>query len=109
MLHPDIPLANTDDNQCATALIGLEFRTLEGVALDKKSRLNVAIVGCGLVAKAKHIPALKRLGKKGPIAALCDQTQTLATETAKLFHVSRTYTSLTQLLDDEHIDIVDLC
>src|SRR5437016_14634984 len=77
--------------------------------MDKKRRLNVAIVGCGLVAKARHIPALRRLGNKVRIAALCDQNRTLATETAKLFHVSRTYTSLTQLLDNERIDVVDLC
>ncbi len=74
-----------------------------------KRELNVAVVGCGMISKAKHIPAFRRIGRRVRIAAVCDQNEKLATDTAKQFRVPTSYTNLSRLLSKESIDIVDLC
>src|SRR2546425_4831671 len=71
--------------------------------------LRVGLVGCGAIARSKHIPGLRRLSKKVRLVAVSDQAARLATDTARLFHVPSAYRSLSEMLGEESLDFVDLC
>ena len=43
-----------------------------------KKKLNVAIVGSGLIAKKKHIPSILKIKNKLNHVAVCDQNLDLA-------------------------------
>lgn len=72
-------------------------------------RLNVGIVGCGLISKARHIPACKRLKKTVNLKAVCDLNESLAKETAKSFGIPKAYTDVSSMISNEDLDIVDIC
>jgi predicted dehydrogenase len=69
--------------------------------------LNVAIVGCGFVAN-DHLKAWQKV-RQARVAAVCDLSETLARNTAKLWKVPRYYTSLSELIEHSNIDVVDIC
>jgi len=72
-------------------------------------KLKVAVVGCGFIAKAKHIPAFKRMGKTVELCAVCDLNEQLANETAKDFRVPNAYSNVSEMVSKEDLDIVDIC
>lgn len=72
-------------------------------------KLKVGIVGCGAVAKERHMPALKRLKSKAMVQAVCDRDQNLAAKIGKEYEVSGIYTELSEMLTKESLDIVDVC
>lgn len=71
--------------------------------------LKVAIVGCGLIAVKKHIPALLRLKGKIEIAAVCDLNEDIAKKVADKFNLKKAYTNFSDMLIKERPDIVDIC
>ncbi|MFB0562661.1 MAG: Gfo/Idh/MocA family protein [Candidatus Lokiarchaeia archaeon] len=73
------------------------------------NRLKVGVVGCGVVAQKRHIPALMKLRKNVTINAVCDLNENLAKEVAKRFGIPHTYTKLSDMLSREDLDIVDVC
>jgi predicted dehydrogenase len=73
------------------------------------NKLKVGVVGCGVVAQKRHIPALMKLRKNVTINAVCDLNENLAKETAKRFGIPHTYTKLSDMLSRENLDIVDVC
>ena len=72
-------------------------------------KLNVGIVGCGLIAKAKHIPACKRLKKIVDLRAVCDLNERLAQETAKEFCIPKASTDISKKISDENLNVIDIC
>ena len=72
-------------------------------------KLKVGIVGCGLIAKARHIPAYKRMKKSVELSAVCDLNEKLAMETAKEFRIANAYSNVSEMLSKEDLDIVDIC
>ncbi len=68
--------------------------------------INVAIAGCGLIARMKHIPAIKKCG--GKVVALYDINE----EAANLVkdelcdEDTRVYSSYRKLLLDENVEVV---
>ena len=70
--------------------------------------LRVGIVGCGRVAQRWHIPPLLKM-KDVRIAAVCDMNEDLAKRTAKSFRINRYYADLSQMLERENLDMVDIC
>lgn len=72
--------------------------------------LKVGIVGCGRVAVEGwgHIPALKKI-RHVNLVAVCDMNESLAMKVAEKFHINRYYTSLSEMLKNEKMDIVDIC
>jgi UDP-N-acetylglucosamine 3-dehydrogenase len=73
------------------------------------AKLKVAIVGCGAVARDSHIPALRRLGNKVQLCALCDLNYELARNVASSQHVAGAYGSLSSMLSKEEPDVVTIC
>jgi predicted dehydrogenase len=73
------------------------------------NKLKVAVVGCGLVAQKRHIPAFLRLKKDVSLCAVCDLNQGLAKNVAEKFGIPNTYSNISEMLSKEHPDIVDVC
>lgn len=73
------------------------------------SKLRAAIVGAGLIAGKKHIPAFLRHKNKVELAALCDLNQEGARKLAAQFGVPRVYSDLGDMIEKEKPDLVDIC
>jgi predicted dehydrogenase len=72
------------------------------------SKLKVGIVGCGLIAKLRHIPAYKKM-KNVEIRAVCDLNEEIAKSTAEKFKIDQFYTDTSEMFSKEELDIVDIC
>jgi len=72
-------------------------------------KLRVGIVGCGLITRARHIPAYKRMKKAVDLLAVCDLTEKVAKETASDFRIPHAYSNVSEMLSREGLDIVDIC
>ena len=72
-------------------------------------KLKVAIVGCGLVAQRRHIPAFLRLRDKVSLCSVCDLNFDLAKSVASKFGVPTAYSDLSAMLSRERPDVVDVC
>lgn len=72
-------------------------------------RLRAAIVGAGLIATKKHIPAFSKLKSKVELAALCDLSLQAAREAASRSGVLGAYGVLSEMLEREKPDLVDIC
>lgn len=72
-------------------------------------KLKVAVVGCGFVAKKRHIPAFLRLKRDADLCAVCDLNQDLARSVANRFGIPNVYSDLSKMLSKERPDVVDVC
>jgi len=73
------------------------------------NKLKVAVVGCGFVAQKRHIPSLLRLKREVSLCAVCDLNQGLAREVARRFSIPQVYSSLSEMLSKEDLNLVDVC
>ena len=71
--------------------------------------LNVGIVGCGKHARDFHIPSLLRLKNKFNITGLFDPDFSKTKNLKRKFKIKKLYTSVTSLLNDKEIDVIDIC
>ena len=71
-------------------------------------KLKIGIVGCGEIAKGKHLPALKAYSDKCEIVAFCDIIEERAVWAAKEYGTpdAKVYTDHKELLKDPEIDVV---
>ncbi|WP_159886614.1 Gfo/Idh/MocA family protein [Paenibacillus puerhi] len=71
---------------------------------------RIAIVGCGGIAKGKHMPSLSKLSNI-QMVAFCDIIEERAREAAEQYGAegSAVYTDYRELLNDASIDIVHVC
>jgi len=74
------------------------------VTIESGETLHVAVAGCGNFAKT-HLRTLKQI-RNVEVVALCDPDPGALESMARLFGVSRTYGSLTELLKNHQIDVV---
>lgn len=72
------------------------------------SKLKVGIVGSGFVAQKRHIPSFLRL-KDVSLCAVCDLNYDLAKDVTKKFGISNAYSTLSEMLSNEQIDVIDVC
>ena len=72
-------------------------------------RLRVGIVGCGFVSQKRHIPSFKKIPKQATIVAACDLNKNLAETVANQFSIPKIYSSVSEMLSTENLDIVDIC
>ena len=72
-------------------------------------KLRAAIVGAGLIAGKKHIPAFLRHKNKVELTALCDLNQDGARKLAAQFGVPRVYPDIGEMIEKEKPDLVDIC
>lgn len=73
------------------------------------SKIRAAIVGAGLIAGKKHIPAFIKHKSKVELAALCDLNQDAAQKLAKDFGIPRVYGDLAEMIAKEKPELVDIC
>lgn len=73
------------------------------------SDMKAAIVGSGLIATKKHIPAFQRLNSEADLVALCDVDPESAREAANRFNIPAAYQDLGELLREEDPDLIDIC
>lgn len=71
--------------------------------------LKVAIIGGGLIAIKKHIPALLDLKDRLEIIAVCDLNEDTAKKVAHSFKIKKAYTDFLDMLLEDKPDIVDIC
>jgi len=71
--------------------------------------LKAVLVGAGLIAGKKHIPAFVRLKRKVKLVALCDINLEAAQTLASRFGVPRIYSDFSEMLSAERPDLVDIC
>jgi predicted dehydrogenase len=69
-------------------------------------RLRVAVIGCGV--GRSHVQAYVELSEQYEVVAVCDLDETKARSVAEEFKVPNVYTSYSELLSRDDIDIVDL-
>jgi predicted dehydrogenase len=70
---------------------------------------KVAVVGTGLIATRKHLPAWKRLGRQARVVALCELDRQRGETVAAEFGVPNVHQDLGELLEAQRPDIVDIC
>jgi predicted dehydrogenase len=73
------------------------------------SEVRVGILGTGLIATHKHLPALSKLKTRARIAGIADLNAEAAKRVANQFGVAKVYTTLEELLEQERPDMVDIC
>jgi predicted dehydrogenase len=71
--------------------------------------LRVGVVGTGLIATLKHLPAWKRAEKLAHVSAICDLDLARAREVAAKFGIPATYTSTTEMYAKERLNLIDVC
>ena len=72
-------------------------------------KLKVGIVGCGAVAKERHIPSFLKVKRNVTLQAVCDRNENLAREVAKKYGIPGVYPDILEMLTRENLDIVDIC
>ncbi|MBV1767954.1 MAG: Gfo/Idh/MocA family oxidoreductase, partial [Methanobacterium sp.] len=59
-------------------------------------KLKVAIIGCGLIAQERHIPAFNKIENVDLIAA-CDINENLAREVASKYKIPKVYSNTSEM------------
>ena len=72
-------------------------------------KLKVGIVGCGAVARERHIPGFRKIKNKATVQAVCDKNENLAHNMAKEYGIPNAYSDISEMLAKEKLDIVDIC
>ena len=70
-------------------------------------KLKVAVIGCGSIAKYRHLIEYKN-NDAVEIVAVCDIVEERATEMASEYN-AKSYTSYEELLKNEELDAVSVC
>lgn len=78
-------------------------------AILKADKLKVAIISCGMIANAAHVPAYRNLADRVELAAVCDINPETARQTAARFGIPRYYTDAEEMLQKERPDLVSVC
>lgn len=73
------------------------------------TRLKAAIIGAGLIARKKHIPAFLKHKGKVELRAVCDLNIGSAQEAARSFGIPKAYGDVFEMLSKEKLDLVDIC
>ena len=76
--------------------------------MKSKESLRVAVAGCGFIAQLQHLPSLSRI-RDVKVVALCDQNKGIAERVAHKFHIARSFTDYSEMLDEMKIDMIDIC
>ena len=71
--------------------------------------MTVGIIGSGFIAKQKHLPAWKKVGRDAQVVALSDPNVAQAEELARAHGITGVYKDYRQMLEAEHLDVVDIC
>jgi predicted dehydrogenase len=70
--------------------------------------VKVGVIGCGFTAQSGHLPALLKC-QNVEMAAVCDKNKELAENVAGKFKIGHYYTDVAEMLQKEHLNMVDIC
>src|ERR1700726_3134225 len=73
------------------------------------AKIKAAVIGSGLIAGLKHIPAFKRHQDKIFLSALCDLNLEAARKIASEHAIPNVYGDIGEMLAKEKPDVVDIC
>jgi len=76
---------------------------------EKLRKIRAAIIGSGLIAGKKHIPAFLKLRSKTELVAICDLNLTVAKQMAARFGIPTAYSDIAEMISREKPDLVDIC
>ncbi|MDQ0231721.1 Gfo/Idh/MocA family protein [Metabacillus malikii] len=71
------------------------------------SKLKIAVIGCGSIAKFRHLPEYK-VNQHVEITAVCDIFEERANEIARQYE-AKAYTDYKELFANEEVDAVSVC
>jgi len=71
--------------------------------------LRVGLIGSGFIARQKHLPAWRKMGKKARVVALCDPQVAQAEELARAYDIPKVYRDFQEMVKAERLDAVDIC
>jgi predicted dehydrogenase len=71
-------------------------------------RLGIALIGCGEVVRAKHLPALARVAG-AEVVALCDVDMDLCERVAAEFRIPGACRTIGEVLERHDVDAVGVC
>ena len=72
-------------------------------------KLKIAVIGSGLIATVKHLPALKNLRSQIETIALVDVNVEQGKTLASKFNIPKVYSDVGEMIEAEGPDIVDIC
>lgn len=72
-------------------------------------KIRAAIIGSGLIAGKKHIPAFLKLRSKTELVAVCDLNLTAAKQVATRFGIPSAYGNIAEMLSTQKPELVDIC
>lgn len=72
-------------------------------------KLRAAVVGAGLIAGKKHIPAYLKQKHGVELVAICDSNLQAAEAAAKSFGIPKAYCDFEKMLSEEKPNLVDIC
>ena len=73
------------------------------------AKLRAAIIGTGLIAGKKHIPAFLKHKSKVELVALCDLNLEAARSVADKFGIPKIYSDISEMISQEKLDLIDIC
>jgi predicted dehydrogenase len=73
-----------------------------------KSKLKVAFVGAGGIARVCHLPAMKKIAGL-EVVAVADTREETANQAAKEFSIPKVFTDYKDVLKLDDVDIIDIC
>jgi predicted dehydrogenase len=79
------------------------------MTISNRSKLKVAVIGCGEVAQKRHLPGFLRLKKGVSVSAVCDVDRSVANDVAEKFGIPHVYADFRELLALERPDVVAVC
>src|ERR1035437_3974539 len=83
-------------------------RTSSEIWEGRLKRIRAAIIGSGLIAGKKHIPAFLKLRSKTELIAVCDLNLAAAKQVATRFGIPSAYGNIAEMLSTENPDLVDI-
>jgi len=73
------------------------------------NRVRAGIIGAGLIARKKHVPAFQKYGDQVALTAICDLNREAAQSAASAFGIPGAYGDVAEMLSKERLDLVDIC
>ena len=70
--------------------------------------LRVGLIGSGFIAKQKHLPAWKKVGRTARVVALCDPMSHRHKNSLSP-RIPKVYSDFQKMLEAERLDAVDIC
>lgn len=71
--------------------------------------LRIAVIGCGLIAQAIHLPRLRRMADRFALVAFADRSATVREQLAARYRPARAYADWRVLLERERLDALVVC